>query len=135
MEDTEDNFTTCKNCGQKILKDTIYCSSCGAKQNEEKSAGPQESSDYTYHSESFQDKTRRYPNASRKSRGIAALLCYLVGGFGVHRFYVGRTTSGIMMILFGWATLGIWWLVDFIMILCGEFKDIDGKPLKIWDFD
>lgn len=39
------------------------------------------------------------------------------------------------MLLFGWLTLGIWWLVDFILILCGEFKDENGKYLKDWSFD
>ena len=39
---------------------------------------------------------------------------------------------GIMQILFGWATCFIWNLVDWIMILAGGFKDIDGKRLINW---
>jgi len=63
---------------------------------------------------------------------VAFLLCTFLGLFGIHRFYVGKITSGIMQILFGWATLFIWNFVDWIMILTGEFKDVDGKRLVKW---
>ena len=57
------------------------------------------------------------------------LLCWFLGVVGIHRFYVGKTGSAIAMIL----TLGgsgIWDLVDWIIILCGDFKDKDGKVIK-----
>jgi TM2 domain-containing membrane protein YozV len=65
---------------------------------------------------------------SEKKRLVAFLLCFFLGGIGVHRFYVGKVGSGIAQIVtFG--GFGIWWLVDFIMILCGKFKDKDGSAL------
>lgn len=68
---------------------------------------------------------------SPKSRLVAAILAWYLGVFGVHRFYVGRIVSGIFMILtFG--GLGLWALVDAIVILCGEFKDSDGLKIKTW---
>lgn len=74
----------------------------------------------------------QYPHpqaVSDKSKGVAALLCFFFGGLGVHRFYTGKVGSGIGMLLtFG--GLGIWTLIDFIMILCGNFKDKYGLPLK-----
>ena len=69
---------------------------------------------------------------SSKSRLTAALLCWFFGYLGIHRFYVGKTTSAVMQILFGWATFFIWNFVDFIMILCGTFTDIEGKQLRNW---
>ena len=45
------------------------------------------------------------------------LLTFLLGCFGVHRFVRGQIGIGILMILFGWLTFGIWWLVDFIISL------------------
>ncbi len=68
---------------------------------------------------------------SPKSRLVVAILAWYLGVFGVHRFYVGRILSGIFMILtFG--GLGLWALVDAIVILCGEFKDSDGLKIRAW---
>lgn len=68
---------------------------------------------------------------SEKSRLVAFLLCFFVGVFGVHRFYVGKIGSGVAQILtFG--GMGVWTLVDMIVIICGSFKDKDGKYIKTW---
>ncbi len=37
--------------------------------------------------------------SSEKERLVAFLLCFLLGGLGVHRFYVGKVGSGIAQIL------------------------------------
>jgi len=58
-------------------------------------------------------------------------LCFFVGVFGVHRFYVGKIGTGILQLL-TLGGLGIWALIDFILIIVGAFKDSDGKPLVIW---
>jgi TM2 domain-containing membrane protein YozV len=52
-----------------------------------------------------------------------------LGGLGVHRFYAGKMGTGILMLLtFG--GFGIWTIVDFIMIVTGNFTDGDGRPVK-----
>ncbi len=71
-------------------------------------------------------------NVSSKSRLVAFLLCTFVSGFGIHRFYVGKVKSGIVMILIGWLTFGIWHLIDWIVILCGAFKDSEGNVVREW---
>lgn len=59
----------------------------------------------------------------------AILLCLFLGGLGIHRFYVGKIGTGILMILtFG--GLGIWTLIDLIMIIVGSFKDAEGRDLR-----
>jgi TM2 domain-containing membrane protein YozV len=57
------------------------------------------------------------------------LLCFFLGGFGVHRFYVGKIGTGILMLI-TLGGLGIWALVDFIVIACGSFKDAQGLFIK-----
>lgn len=68
---------------------------------------------------------------STRSRTVAAVLCWFLGIIGVHRFYTGKTGSGILMI-FTLGGLGIWTLIDFIVILTGGFTDNEGKVLKKW---
>jgi TM2 domain-containing membrane protein YozV len=68
---------------------------------------------------------------SDKSRLAAALLCWFVGIFGVHRFYVGKVGTGILMLV-TLGALGIWALIDLIVILLGSFRDKSGKALQNW---
>ena len=67
----------------------------------------------------------------------AFLLAFFIGVFGVHRFYVGKTGSGIAMIVLtctgvGLIVTGIWMTVDWIMIVCGAFEDREGRRLTRW---
>ena len=66
---------------------------------------------------------------SEKNFVTTLLLCLLLGGIGVHRFYVGKVGTGILQVL-TLGGLGIWALIDLIMIACGSFKDGQGLPIK-----
>lgn len=69
---------------------------------------------------------------SPRSRGVALALAALLGPFGAHRFYVGKTQSGILMC----ATLGglgIWYLYDLILVSAGSFRDVHGRLVSRWD--
>jgi len=57
------------------------------------------------------------------------LLCFFFGGLGIHRFYVGKIGTGVLMIL-TLGGLGLWIIIDLIMILVGSFRDIDGRIVK-----
>jgi TM2 domain-containing membrane protein YozV len=57
------------------------------------------------------------------------ILCFFFGFIGVHRFYVGKIGTGILMI-FTLGGLGIWALIDFIMICTSSFKDREGRIIK-----
>jgi TM2 domain-containing membrane protein YozV len=57
------------------------------------------------------------------------LLCLLLGGLGIHRFYVGKIGTGILMLL-TLGGFGIWALIDIIMIAVGSFTDKNGLPIK-----
>ena len=67
---------------------------------------------------------------SEKNGLVALVLCLLLGGLGIHRFYVGKIGTAILMILtFG--GLGLWWLIDLIIIITGKFQDRQGNVLKL----
>ena len=66
-----------------------------------------------------------------KNRWTAGLLCFFLGAFGVHRFYVGKIGTGILQLV-TLGGLGIWALIDFILILTGEFTDVDNTKCKDW---
>jgi len=57
------------------------------------------------------------------------LLCFFFGVLGVHRFYVGKVGTGILQLL-TLGGLGIWALIDFIMIVVGSFTDKQGNFIK-----
>lgn len=106
----------CNNCGTAIPIGATACEKCGTQVIvDNKVVGHV-----------------RYPHpqaVSDKSKGTTALLCFFLGNLGVHRFYVGKIGTGIAMLLtLGCA--GIWTLVDFIIILCGNFKDKYGLAIK-----
>ncbi|MBW2614170.1 MAG: TM2 domain-containing protein [Deltaproteobacteria bacterium] len=59
------------------------------------------------------------------------LLCLFLGAFGVHRFYVGKIWTGVLMFL----TVGgffIWWLIDLIVLIFGAFTDNEGNKITQW---
>lgn len=73
-------------------------------------------------------------DGSDKSRVVALVLAALLGVFGAHRFYVGKIGTGILMLLtFG--GMGIWYLVDVILIASGSFRDADGRRVVHWTED
>lgn len=99
------NMVFCRACGGKVHTSAVACPGCGAPQK----AGGQ----------------------SPKLILPAALLCFFLGVFGAHRFYVGKVGTGILQLLtFG--GFGIWAFIDFIMIVVGSFRDSEGHVIDQW---
>ncbi len=57
------------------------------------------------------------------------LLCFFFGAFGIHRFYAGKVGTGILMLL-TLGGFGIWTIIDFIIIVTGNFTDKNGLKIK-----
>ena len=74
---------------------------------------------------------------SEKTILPAFLLSFLGGLLGLHRFYVGKVGTGIVMLLlsitlFGIVLSGLWNLIDMVMIVSGKFTDADGRLIRNW---
>jgi TM2 domain-containing membrane protein YozV len=63
--------------------------------------------------------------ADGKSQLVALILAIFVGVIGIHRFYLGYTTYGILQLLTG-GGCGIWALIDLIRIATGDLKPNGG---------
>jgi TM2 domain len=96
----------CSRCGKELVGVPAFCVSCGSRLVEN-------------------------GNISSKSRLATSLLAWYLGWLGVHRFYLGKIGTGILMLLtFG--GLGIWVIIDFIVAVTGNMKDKEGRPIKKW---
>jgi TM2 domain-containing membrane protein YozV len=96
----------CFSCGTVISSRAAVCSNCGVQQPD-----------------IIRNKDFNY-------NWLAAfLLCFLLGVFGAHRFYLGRVGSGVLMLVtFG--GLGIWYLVDLILLIVGQLRDQNGQFVR-----
>lgn len=67
-------------------------------------------------------------NKSNKEKIVALILCIFLGTLGVHRFYVGKTKSGILY-LCTLGLFGIGWIYDIFNIANNLFTDSYGAVL------
>jgi len=65
---------------------------------------------------------------SSKDWLVALLLSIFLGSLGVDRFYLGSIGLGILKLI-TCGGLGVWWLIDWIMIAMGKAKDGQGLPV------
>ena len=121
----------CKNCGVEI-GDNAFCPNCGTPVSHAPVDNPvyqQAPQQPVYQQAPVNINIGANPTVSNKDWLTTLLLCLFFGGLGVHRFYSGKTGTGVLWLLtFG--CLGIGSLVDFIMICCGTFTDGQGIQIK-----
>ncbi len=90
----------CRGCGKEIHKEAAACPNCGAPQQ----------------------------IAGKKSKTTAILLALFLGGFGAHKFYLGKTGMGVLYLLFFWTFIpSIAALVELIIYICTSDQDFKKK--------
>ncbi len=114
-----DSAVVCVNCGVIVREGTKYCNKCGAESNP---------------NAAFCIKCgSRLSGKLMRSKIVAGVLGLLLGGLGVHRFYLGYVGIGIIQIIVTIITCGIgalWGFIEGILILCDVIdKDADGRAL------
>ena len=66
--------------------------------------------------------------AARKSKGVAMLLAFFLGGLGVHRFYLNRPGSGLLYLIFCWTFIpALFALVEVFRLAFMSDRDFQWK--------
>jgi DNA integrity scanning protein DisA with diadenylate cyclase activity len=68
------------------------------------------------------------PDAGRHFLAVF-FLSFLWGSFGVDRFYLGKIGTGILKLLTV-GGLGVWVIVDLVLIMAGTMRDKQGQPMR-----
>ena len=116
----------CTSCGSQMEEISKFCQKCGSPQddNELVNSGNSKSTNVTG---SVNNGT------GSRSKIAAGLLGVFLGGWGIHNFYLGYTTKGVIQIVVTIITCGIgaiWGFIEGILILVGSINtDADGNPL------
>jgi len=106
----------CRNCGKEINENAEICPKCGVKSLAEKNFCQNCGVETKANQEICVKCGVKLQNISdiltkSKSKIAAGILGILLGGFGIHKFYLGYTVSGIIMLLVsiigGFITLGV----------------------------
>ena len=102
----------CQNCGAEINDKAVVCVKCGVP------VAP----------------VALAPQKTMSDEWLTAvLLCVFLGCFGAHRFYTKDTGIAVVQLILGLISCCIvsevWALIDLILLLTGNYKAGDGRPL------
>lgn len=121
----EAGATACKYCGEKIATNSVNQNMSYQQQSQPQ---PQQ---FAY--QQPVDNTQQYydginPAWPIKSKIVAGILGILLGGLGIHKFYLGKTGKGILYILFCWTYIpALVGLVEGIIYLCSSDHNFQVK--------
>jgi len=99
----------CTNCGSVISARAEICPKCGVRQSPVPGVlGPL--------------------TASGRNRIAAALFAIILGGLGLHKFYLGRVWQGILYLAFCWTFIpAIVGFIEGIIYLTMSDRDFEAK--------
>lgn len=117
----------CKHCGEQIEVDCVICPKCGKQV--EKLEGPDAGIVINNTAQANVVNSGFSVGVSPKNKIVALILAILLGGLGIHRFYVGKIGTGIIWFLTA-GCFGIGWIYDIIKIATGTFRDGAGMVIS-----
>lgn len=119
----------CVHCGVAAGTGNRFCGNCGAPSNPGATICTQCGVAFPV----------PVPVGEQKSKIAAGILGILLGGLGIHNFYLGYTGKAIAQLLISILSIGflsfvscIWGLVEGILILTGSIA-VDGKGIPLKD--
>lgn len=121
VESGSQQMKFCKYCGAKIPMQAVICTACGG-QVEELKQTQQQSPNIVITNTNTNANTNINTNGNagyrrrRKNKWTALFLCLLLGYFGAHKFYEGKTGMGILYLCTA-GLCGIGWFVDIFVLL------------------
>ena len=94
----------CRGCGKEIHESALICPLCGAPERKR----------------------------SEKSKVVAGVLALLLGGIGIHKFYVGAWGWGIVYIIFVWTWIpALFAIIEGIRYLTLSDEDFSNKVSEL----
>lgn len=118
----------CPQCGAPVEAGTQSCQYCGATiatQGTQNQGQPQVIVQQVVTPATNSAISSAWPI---KSKIVAGILALLLGGLGIHKFYLGNTKSGILYLLFCWTYIpGIVSFIEGIIILCSNDENFQLK--------
>lgn len=119
----------CPQCGAPVPENTTKCEYCGAaianNATTTKQAAPQPQVVYVQQQQGANPERANWPI---KNKLVAGILAILLGGLGVHKFYLGQTGKGIVYLLLCWTYIpGILGFIEGIIILCSNDENFQIK--------
>lgn len=112
-EQMNDNQAICVKCGVKTGEGSRFCASCGSTIDENASVCM-----------SCGVAVKKAGNLGGQDKVVMALICFFLGGLGIHNFMMGETKKGILKIVLSFCCGigGILALIDFIKILMDKYE-------------
>lgn len=94
----------CRSCGEIIKQEAEICPKCGVRQNKISSS------------------------CRKKDKTTAGILAILLGGIGVHKFYLGEIGLGILYLCFSWTLVpSIIGFIEGIIYLTKSDEEFEAK--------
>ena len=119
----------CPQCGAPAADNAYKCEYCGATlaqnvQNPQLAAqNPQVV--YVQQNAPYLGERANWPV---KSKIVAAILAFFLGGLGIHKFYLGKTGMGVLYLLFCWTYIPSFIaFIEGIIILCSNDENFQIK--------